>query len=230
VWNAFHNERDSLETDRDMSVFRQPGVLGRSTRRRVVGVTAALSAAAVEMLAVGELVRPRRRLANHVDRTRGARGALLRVAAQGRASSARRSAISATSCNRGDWRDGPAHDRVARLAARGRTDRCRPRRRRRNRRPAGILTAQFLLEQRVFRRYASTRVPFTPVVPDSCWPSGVDATRDRLVYRLGLTSPPVSLGVTTVVLKIEALHIGVLVFRTLRVSRPPVPIPAGSRP
>ncbi|WP_121744447.1 hypothetical protein [Natronorubrum halophilum] len=36
-----------------MSVIRQPGVLGRTTRRRVVGVTAALSAAVVEAAAVG---------------------------------------------------------------------------------------------------------------------------------------------------------------------------------
>ncbi|ELZ21356.1 hypothetical protein [Natrinema limicola] len=36
-----------------MSVLRQPEVLGRTTRRRVVGVTAALSAAAVETVAVG---------------------------------------------------------------------------------------------------------------------------------------------------------------------------------
>ena len=36
-----------------MSVIRQPGVLGRTTRRRLVGVTAALSAAAVEAFAVG---------------------------------------------------------------------------------------------------------------------------------------------------------------------------------
>lgn len=36
-----------------MSVIRQPAVLGRSTRRRVVGITAALAAAAVETLSVG---------------------------------------------------------------------------------------------------------------------------------------------------------------------------------
>ncbi|TMT86768.1 hypothetical protein E2L06_09220 [Haloterrigena sp. H1] len=36
-----------------MSVLRQPEVLGRTARRRVVGVTAALSAAAVETVAVG---------------------------------------------------------------------------------------------------------------------------------------------------------------------------------
>lgn len=36
-----------------MSVIRRPGVLGQTTRRRIVGVTGALSTAAVEMLAVG---------------------------------------------------------------------------------------------------------------------------------------------------------------------------------
>ncbi|QFU83881.1 hypothetical protein [Natronorubrum aibiense] len=36
-----------------MSVIRQPGVLGRTTRRRVVGTTAALSAALIEVVAVG---------------------------------------------------------------------------------------------------------------------------------------------------------------------------------
>lgn len=36
-----------------MSVIRQPGVLGRATRQRVVGTTAALSAAALETFAVG---------------------------------------------------------------------------------------------------------------------------------------------------------------------------------
>ncbi len=35
-----------------MSVIRQPGVLGQTTRQRVVGLTAALSAAALETLAV----------------------------------------------------------------------------------------------------------------------------------------------------------------------------------
>lgn len=36
-----------------MSVIRRPGVLGRTTQRRLVGMTAALSAALVETLAVG---------------------------------------------------------------------------------------------------------------------------------------------------------------------------------
>ncbi|WP_255193698.1 hypothetical protein [Natronobeatus ordinarius] len=36
-----------------MSVFRQPSVLGQTTRRRLVGVTAALSSATVETTAVG---------------------------------------------------------------------------------------------------------------------------------------------------------------------------------
>ena len=36
-----------------MSVIRQPGVLGRTTRRRLVGVTAAVSSATVETTAVG---------------------------------------------------------------------------------------------------------------------------------------------------------------------------------
>lgn len=36
-----------------MSVIRQPGVLGRTTRRRVVGVTGALATATIETVAVG---------------------------------------------------------------------------------------------------------------------------------------------------------------------------------
>ena len=36
-----------------MSVIRQPGVLGQTTQRRLVGITSALSAAAVEAFAVG---------------------------------------------------------------------------------------------------------------------------------------------------------------------------------
>ncbi|AFZ74879.1 hypothetical protein [Natronobacterium gregoryi] len=36
-----------------MSVIRQPGVLGRTTRRRVVGTTAAISTATLESVAVG---------------------------------------------------------------------------------------------------------------------------------------------------------------------------------
>lgn len=36
-----------------MSVIRQPGVLGRTTQRRLVGVTAALGAATIETLTVG---------------------------------------------------------------------------------------------------------------------------------------------------------------------------------
>jgi|GEM_PF-565036 len=36
-----------------MSVIRQPGMLGRTTRRRLVGMTAALTATALETLAVG---------------------------------------------------------------------------------------------------------------------------------------------------------------------------------
>jgi len=155
-----------------MSVFRQPGVLGRSTRRRVVGVTAALSAAAVEMLAVGSwfvLV---------VD-SRTTSTALAGLGVLFCGSLLRAGVFGATVSDIGDLLQ-PRRLGVTVLLTTGwlvwllvaeligavpgvvvATVVL-----------AGILTAQFLLEQRVFRRYASTRVPFTPVVRDSCWPSG----------------------------------------------------------
>lgn len=49
--NASHNEANPLLIV-GMSVIRQPGVLGRTTQRRLVGVAAAVSAAAIETVAV----------------------------------------------------------------------------------------------------------------------------------------------------------------------------------
>ena len=50
--NGSHNESGGARSS-GMSVIRQPSVLGQTTRRRLVGVTAALSSATVETTAVG---------------------------------------------------------------------------------------------------------------------------------------------------------------------------------
>ncbi|PGF17606.1 hypothetical protein CP556_16870 [Natrinema sp. CBA1119] len=196
-----------------MSVFRQPEVLGRSTRRRVVGVTAALSAAAVEMLAVGcwfVLV---------VD-SRTTSTALAGLGVLFCGSLLRAGVFGATVSDIGDLLQ-PRRLGVTVLLTTGwlvwllvaeligavpgvvvATVIL-----------AGILTAQFLLEQRVFRRHASTRVPFTPVVPGLLLAVGASMLLATGWFTdWSLSSPPVSLGVTTVVLEIKALHIGVLVF------------------
>lgn len=201
-----------------MSVFRQPGVLGRSTRRRVVGVTAALSAAAVEMLAVGcwfVLVVDSRTTSTALAGL-GVLfcGSLLRAGVFGATVSdiddllqPRRLGVTIVLTT--GW---IVWLLVAELigavpgvvVATGVL--------------AGILTGQFLLERRVFGRYASTRVTFTPVVFTPVVSGLLMAVGASTLLATAwftdwsLSSPPVSLGVTTVVLEIEALHLGVLVF------------------
>lgn len=196
-----------------MSVFRQPGILGRTTRRRVVGVTAALSAASVEALAVGCWF-------GLITGPRTTSTALAGLGMLFCGSLFRAGVFGATVNNLGDFLD-PRRLSVALALTSGwvvwllvaeliggslgiavATAVL-----------TGFLTVQFLLERRVFRRYAAASVTFTPVVPGLLMAVGASALLATAWFTdWGLASPPISLGVTTVVIEIEALHIGVLVF------------------
>ncbi|MGQ3413114.1 hypothetical protein [Natrinema versiforme] len=196
-----------------MSVIRQPEVLGRTTRRRVVGVTAALSAAAVETLAVGlwfGLV-----VGSRTTSTALAGlgilfcGSLLRTGIFGATVSElddllephRLSAVVVLTTGWVVWLlaaeliGGTTGAAIATTFL------------------AGILTAQFVLERYAFRLPANYDVTFTPVVPGVLMAAGASALLATAWFTdWGLSSAPVALGFTTVVVRIEALHIGALVF------------------
>ncbi|WP_408958225.1 hypothetical protein [Natrinema sp. 74] len=196
-----------------MSVLRQPGVLGRTAHRRVVGVTAALSAAVVETVAVGlwfGLV-----VGSPTSSTALAGLGLLFCG-----SLLRTGIVGATVSTLGDLLQ-PRRLGVALVLTAGwvvwllvaellggvlgvgvatAVLTC-------------VLTGQFILERRVFRRPANHRITFTPIAPGLLLAAGAStllvATR---FIDWGLSSPPLPLGVTTIVLRIEALQIAVLVF------------------
>lgn len=211
--NAFHNERGGTETGHDMSVIRQPTVLGRSTRRRVVGITAAVSAAAVETVAVGcwfGLVVGSRSTSTALAGL-GVLfcGALLRTGLFGATVSElddllqprRLGAALALTTGWIVWLlvaelIGAAAGVVVATGV-----------------LASILTAQFVLERRVFRLHASNRVTFTPVIPGLLMAVGAATLLASAWFTdWGLSAPPLSLGLTTVAIRVEAVQIGVLVF------------------
>ncbi|EMA28058.1 hypothetical protein [Halobiforma nitratireducens] len=202
-----------------MSVIRQPGVLGRTTRRRVVGTTAALSAAICETVAVvlwfwlvvGSTATSTALAALGILFC----GALLRaglfeatVSSLGDFVHPRRlgAAVAWTTSwvvwlLVAEFVGGPVGVAVA---------------------TAGLtilLVAQFTVERRVFRAgqvYDRQLVPsLTAVVPAVVLAAGAAAllvtTRTRFADWM-LVSPPVSLEVTTIVIRIEAVHVGIAVF------------------
>ncbi|WP_226479096.1 hypothetical protein [Natrinema amylolyticum] len=199
-----------------MSVIRQPEVLGRTTRRRVVGVTAALSAAAVETVGVGLWF-------GLVVGSRTTSTALAGLGILFCGSLLRAGVFGATVSDLGDLlephRLGAAVVLttgwvlwllVAELIGGsigvvvGTTV------------LAGVLTAQFVLERRVFRlraKRSNDGTTVTAAISGLLMAAGASALLATTWFTdWVLSSPPLSLGFTTVVVEIVALHIGVLVF------------------
>lgn len=196
-----------------MSVIRHPGVLGRTTRRRVVGVTAALSVAAVEAVAVGlwfTLVSGPRSTSTALAAL-GILfcGSLLRATVFGATVNEigdllqpRR--LGAALLLTGSWLvwllvaeaiGGVAGIVVGTALL------------------TGVLTGQFVLERRVFclrSTYLTTRAP---VVPSLLLAVGASVLLASAWFtEWTIATPPLSLEVTTLVIRIDALHVGIVVF------------------
>ncbi|NGM69063.1 hypothetical protein G6M89_08575 [Natronolimnobius sp. AArcel1] len=196
-----------------MSVIRQPGVLGRTTRQRVVGLTAALSAAALETLAVaiwfGLVVGSRTTSTALAGLGILFCGALLRagvfgatVNELGELLEPRR--LGAATILTGGWIvwlllaeqiGGQEGVVLATLAL------------------AIVLTAQFEYERRVFGHRSIRDTSFTPIVPAVLLAVGASALLGSAWFiDWTLTSPPIALEITTVVIRIEAVQLGGVVF------------------
>ncbi|WP_137288283.1 hypothetical protein [Natronorubrum halophilum] len=196
-----------------MSVIRQPGVLGRTTRRRVVGVTAALSAAVVEGAAVGLWF-------SLVVGSRSTSTALAGLGILFCGSLLRAGVFGATVSELGDllqprrlivavlltgswvvWllaaeRIGGGTGIVVATVV-----------------LAGILTGQFFLERRVFRLRARSKRARTSLVPALLLAVGAS----MLLASAWLTdwtvaTPQLSFEGISLIVRIEAVQIGVLVF------------------
>ncbi|QSW99093.1 hypothetical protein [Haloterrigena alkaliphila] len=196
-----------------MSVIREPNVLGRTARRRVVGITAALSAAAVETVAVAiwfALV-----VGSRTGSTALAGlgilfcGALLRTSVFGATVSEvgdllQPQRLGTALLSTGGWVvwllvaeqiGGVAGIVLATLLL------------------TVILTGQFLFERRVFclrSTYLTTRLPLVPGALLAVGASMLLASAWLTDWTIA--SPPLSLEVTTLVIHIEALQVGILVF------------------
>ncbi|WP_090614882.1 hypothetical protein [Natrinema salaciae] len=199
-----------------MSVIRQPEVLGRRARRRMVGITASVSAAAVETVAVGlwfALV-----IGSRTSSTALAGlgilfcGSLLRAGVFGATVSELgdllqpRRLVAALALTAG-WvvwlfvaeRIGDALGVAVATAV-----------------LAAVFAGQFVLEQRAFKRHACYRVTVTPVLPAVLLAAGASTLLAAVWFTdWGISSPPLSLGFTTVALRIEALQVAIVVFGLL---------------
>ncbi|ELY57622.1 hypothetical protein [Natronolimnohabitans innermongolicus] len=196
-----------------MSVIRQPGILGRTARRRVVGVTAALSAATVEAVAVGvwfSLVAGSRTTSTALAGL-GILfcGALVRAIVFGATVNEvgdllKPERLSAALLLTGSWLvwllvaeliGGVGGIVVAGVVL------------------AGALTAQLFVERRVFclrSTYLTTR---TPLVPGCLLAAGASALLAAVWFvDVTLATPPIPLEATTVVLRVDALHVGLVLF------------------
>ncbi|MDS0477968.1 hypothetical protein [Natrinema sp. 1APR25-10V2] len=196
-----------------MSVLRQPGVLGRTAHRRVVGVTAALSAAAVETVAVGLWF-------GLVVGDPTASTALAGLGLLFCGSLLRAGVVGATVSTLGDLLQ-PRRLGVALVLTAGwvvwllvaelfggvpgvvvatAVLTC-------------VLTGQFVLERRVFRQPVRHEIAFTPVVPGLLMALGASTLLVATWFvDWGVSSPPLPLGSTTIVFRIEALQIAAIVF------------------
>ncbi|MFA9416803.1 hypothetical protein [Natrinema sp. HArc-T2] len=195
-----------------MSVLRQPEVLGRTARQRVVGVTAALSAAAVETVAVGcwfSLVVGSRTTATALAGL-GVLfcGSLLRMGIVGVAVDdlgdlLQPQQLGVTVALTASWivwllvaeligdSLGVA---IAAIVF------------------AGILTGQFVLERRIFEQ-PTDGWAFTLAVPGLLLAAGASILLAAVWFTdWAIASSPHSLGPTTIVVRIGALHLGVFVF------------------
>ena len=197
-----------------MSVLRQPEVLGRTNRRRVVGVTAALSAAAVETIAVGcwfSLVVVGSRTTVTALAGLGVLfcGSLLRMGVFGATVSdlgdlLQPKELGVTVALTSTWivwlfvaeligdSLGVA---VAAVVF------------------AGMLTGQFVLERYIFSQSAVDGRPVTLVVSGLLLAAGASALLATVWFTdWTISSSPLALGSMTIVLRIEAAHLGVFVF------------------
>ncbi|AEH35733.1 hypothetical protein Halxa_1099 [Halopiger xanaduensis SH-6] len=196
-----------------MSVIRQPGVLGRTTRQRVVGITAALSAAALETLAVGlwfGLVAGSRTTSTALAGL-GILfcGALLRASVFGATVNhlqdllePRRlgAATLLTAC----WvlwllvadRIGGQAGLVLATGA-----------------LTVLLTCQFTFERRAFGRRSIRHCSFVPIVPAALLAIGASALLSAAWFvDWSVTSPPLSVEFATLIVRIEAVQLGGVVF------------------
>ncbi|WIV67873.1 hypothetical protein [Natrialbaceae archaeon AArc-T1-2] len=203
-----------------MSVIRRPGMLGRTTQRRLVGTTAALSAALVETLAVGAwfvLVTEARTVSTAMAGL-GVLfcGSLLRVSVFGAATKQpvdvlRPRRLVAVPTLAGCWLVWLlVAERVSGLAGIGVASVVL----------AAVLTGQFALERRVFRvgRVYDTAshtglVPVLIAVPGVLVAVGATALLSTAwLLDWTLTATAFSLEGMTLVLELQSLHAGVLAF------------------
>ncbi|SIR81953.1 hypothetical protein [Natronorubrum thiooxidans] len=196
-----------------MSVIRQPGLLGRTTRRRVVGVTAALSIAMVEAVAVGlwfGLVVGERSTSTALAGL-GILfcGALLRAGVFGATVSDVRDLcqpqrLAAALALTGGWvvwlLVAELVGNIAGLAVATVV-------------LTGVLTGQFVLERHVFPTRVHSPTVRTALVPALLLAVGAATLLASAWFTdLTLATPPLSLEITTIVLWIDVQHLGYLAF------------------
>ena len=197
-----------------MSVIRRPGVLGRNTQRRVLGMTAAVSAAAVEAIAVGAwfvLVVVESRTLETALAGLGILfcGALLRTFVFGATTSSFYDVftpfrVAATLLGAASWivwllvAEGIGGSVGLLVGASVLT---------------GALAVQYRLEQRIFD-VCSTRRPYvSSLVPAGLVAVGVTTLLSSKWFTdWAATTDPIALGASTYVVQIEAFQIGLLVF------------------
>jgi len=196
-----------------MSVIRQPEVLGRTTQRRLVGVTAALSATVVEALAVGLwfglVVESRSTTTALAGLGILFCGSLLRAGVFGVAVSnlgdlLQPQRLATTLVLTAGWivwlwlaelLGGVGGVLVATTVL------------------VMILIVQLTIEQRVFRCGVPPRIVGTPVGPALVLATGAGiALATAWFVEWSITSPAFSLGVTALVLRVDAIHVGLAVF------------------
>ncbi|MFD1564177.1 hypothetical protein ACFR99_11520 [Haloarchaeobius amylolyticus] len=196
-----------------MSVLRQPEVLGRTARRRVVGVTAALSAAAVETVAVGcwfsLVIGPRTTATALAGLGVLFCGSLLRMGIFGATVSdlgdllePRRLGVTVVLTSGwivwllvAELIGDPLGVAVATLVF------------------AGVLTGQFVLERRTFRQPATDGWPVTLAISGLLLAVGASTLLATAWFTdWAIASSPLAVGSTTVVLRLDAVHLGVLAF------------------
>ncbi|TYL38860.1 hypothetical protein CV102_10145 [Natronococcus pandeyae] len=196
-----------------MSVIRQPGVLGRTTRQRLVGVTAAFSAATVETATVGLwfwlVVGSRSTSTALVALGVLFCGSLLRTSVFGATVGGletvleprRLGAALALTTGWLVWlflaeQIGGEVGVLAATVALG-----------------AALAVQFSLEQRVFRPWSTDREMLASIVPSVLLAAGAAVLLLSVWFvDWAIVTPPLSLGFTTLVIRIETIQLGVLVF------------------
>jgi hypothetical protein len=196
-----------------MSVIRQPGILGQTTRRRLVGVTAACSAGVVETVTVGLwfalIVGPRSASTALVGLGLLFCGSLLRASVFGATvgeletlRDPRRLGVALLLT--GAWvvwlllAEGIGGDVGALVATI----------------VLGVILAlQFSLERVVFQPWSADRDLLAAVVPAALLTVGAAALLGSAWFvDWTIVSPPLSLGVGTIVLEVTAIQLGVVGF------------------